>query len=220
MNRFNNWKFQWYFNVVNTASPTSWLVICWAYQNSSCTFKNSFAWPFMFRSNGWNSSVILLRTRTITIILFDKFSNFIGDLAFENIKYKHGLLIFRQLKFNFPFLSTWKKHHLVNLLLENLFNLCVEKILIRFWGKAVLRVVIESWKPPFRLTKISRKVLTWCFNQLKSISFPRESLKASLQYWIKHSKLEKSQFSKSFGVINFRSQAKFRRVNLRSKFRL
>ena len=37
------------------------------------------------------------------IILFDKFSNFIGNLAFENIKYKHGLLIFKQLKLNFFF---------------------------------------------------------------------------------------------------------------------
>ena len=47
-----------------------------------------------------------------TIVLFDKFSNFIGDLAFENFKYKHGFLLSRQFKLNLPFLTMWKKHPL------------------------------------------------------------------------------------------------------------
>ena len=40
-----------------------------------------------------------------TIILFYKFRKSFGDLTFENIKYKHGLLIFQQLKLKFPFLN-------------------------------------------------------------------------------------------------------------------
>ena len=44
----------------------------------------------------------------------------------------------------------------------------------------------NSCKPQFRLNKISKEVLTWCLNKLKSISFPRESLKNNLSYWITH----------------------------------
>ena len=157
------------------------------------------------------------------IILFDKFSNFIGNLAFENIKYKHGLLIFKQLKLNFflflpgfssqtltihrtagegrgpSFIPLYHFHPLTNIATFIFFSQHIEKALsgyfaswkpltafasTKFWfvfgKKRSTEPLYESWKPSFRLTKIARKVLTWCFDKLKSISFPRENLKNNL----------------------------------------
>ena len=100
-------------------------------------------------------------------------------------------------------------------------SLCVDETWIRFWEKVVAGSLYKSLKPSISLTKISKKVLTWCINKLKSISFPRESLKNNISYWITHIHeiRKKKQFSKNFGVINFGLKAKFRRINFRSKFR-
>ena len=66
MNRLNNRKFQWYLNVVNAAFTLKLVGNLLGIPALNFPFKSSFAWPFTFRSNGWNWLVILLGTCTIT----------------------------------------------------------------------------------------------------------------------------------------------------------
>ena len=94
----------------------------------------------------------------------------VGDITWKDYKEKDQYFTFF---FSFCFLKTFN-------------SLCVDETWIHFWEKVVAGSLYKSWKPSISLTKISKKVLTWCINKLKSISFPRDSLKNNIPCWITH----------------------------------